>query len=126
LRRLKSESPEIYVYLIWATKDYLEGVRNFENADIPPIKPHLACLQNAVKKLRLESRYDNYRNQLEILIPNQPPLIFINGKTRFNQQIVADICKDKKRTYNRLKNVIRTPRTMGFWIIFVNQSIDHI
>lgn len=71
------------------------------------------CLIKACKELLIPyTFYDDNENVIRISLDRD--YFFVNSTTPFNDEALAKIYKDKEFTYRVVKDLIKTPRTVGF------------
>lgn len=76
--------------------------------------PNTRCVRRACDALGIPYRvHDAYGNFVALDL--DPVRYFVNASTPFNNSAVDKICKDKEFSWKLLKDVVRTPRTKGYF-----------
>ena len=75
---------------------------------------NIKILLEACQELNINYEILHRHQNLVRIKLNQKIYYFVNYSTPFNSKPITEILKDKEYTYELLKDIIRTPKTIGF------------
>ncbi|MGP8330326.1 MAG: ATP-grasp domain-containing protein [Methanosarcinaceae archaeon] len=73
----------------------------------------IECVVEACKRLQISCDFMD-KNQNFVRVNLQKPYYFLNFSTPFGRHDIVRICRDKEFTYKVVKDIVRTPRTIGY------------
>ncbi|MDB4991789.1 MAG: Glutathione synthase/RimK-type ligase, ATP-grasp superfamily [Parcubacteria group bacterium] len=99
-------------------------------SDTAPGRANTRCIRAACERLGLTYQiHDTYGNFLSVEL--EKPYFFVNFSTPFNNGSVDRICQDKEFSWLLSHDIIRTPRTKGYFNpqpadVAYSAYIDHL
>ncbi|MEI6494856.1 MAG: YheC/YheD family protein, partial [bacterium] len=76
---------------------------------------NIRCCAKACDELGLSYQYYDKNDNFIAVERGEETLFFVNTISPFNSQAVSKICQDKEFTYLLLKDVVKMPKTKGFF-----------